>query len=164
LTLRPPTLREKRRYILARILPGGIAVDPKDLFYAIAEAATSLWGDDLASRIHLSVVAIECGHAFIRCRRGMERELAIALSTTTVCRGEKIALRTLAISGTMESLRTRLKKATGCRAGAMTPGTDSVFDGRTVTTCFCESQKIDVIEKGFKNTTRFYLTAEDLEE
>jgi hypothetical protein len=29
--------------------------------------------------------------------------------------------------------------------------------------CWCAGQKIDVIEKGFKNTTRFFLTREDLE-
>jgi hypothetical protein len=34
----------------------------------------------------------------------------------------------------------------------------------TCPVCWCAGQKIDVIEKGFKNTTRFFLTKEDLED
>jgi len=162
--VRPPTLREKRRYILARILPGGISVDPKDLYYAVAEAATSLWGDDLASRIHPAVVTVENGCAFVRCRRGMERELAIALSTTTVCSGQRIALRTIATSGTMESLRARLQETARGFPDAMPAGTGLSFGGRDTEVVFCESQKIDVVEKGFKNAARFYLTTQDLED
>ncbi len=42
----PPTLREKRRYILARIVPRWrIPEDARLLHLAVMEAATSLWGD-----------------------------------------------------------------------------------------------------------------------
>jgi hypothetical protein len=65
---RPPTLREKRRYILAYIEPAGINIDQKDLYYVVTDAIN------------------------------------------------------------------------------------------------CDGQKVDVIEKGFKNTHRLFLTREDLEE
>ena len=164
MTVRPPTLREKRRYVLARVLPGGVTVDPRELYYAVAEASTSLWGDDLASRIHPAVVAVENGYAFVRCRRGTERELAIALSTVTSCAGSAIALRTVATSGTMESLRARLQETARGSSDAMPAGTALSFGGRDTEVVFCESQKIDVVEKGFKNATRFYLTTKDLED
>jgi hypothetical protein len=38
------------------------------------------------------------------------------------------------------------------------------IDGRRYTVSHCSGQKVDVIEKGFKNTTRFFLTREDLED
>ncbi len=162
MTVRPPTLRENRRYVLARILPQGFSPDPKDLYYAIADAVTSLWGDDAASRIHPAVVAVENGHVFIRCQRGFERELLIALTTTATCGGGPVALRTVAISGTMESLRNRLKSSPV--PPVFGPGTDATFDQRQCTVEYCESQKIDVVEKGFKNAARFFLTTEDLED
>jgi len=164
MTVRPPTLREKRRYVLARVLPGGMTVDPKELYFAVAEAVTSLWGDDLASRVHPAVLAIENGCAFIRCRRGTERELALALSTVTSCAGQKIALRTIATSGTMESLRARLQETARGAPGALPAGTGISFGGKDVEVIFCESQKIDVVEKGFKNAARFFLTTQDLED
>jgi ribonuclease P/MRP protein subunit POP5 len=162
MTIRPPTLREKRRYMLARILPLGILPDQKELYFSIHESATSLWGDAAASLIQPAVITIEKGCAVVRCRRGMERELALALSTVTSCGGEPIALRTIATAGTIESLRKRIAQLPGEEAACL--GGACTFGNRTCTISCCEGQKIDVIEKGFKNTTRFYLTTEDLEE
>jgi len=45
---RPPTLRTKKRYILARIDPPGVEIGPRDLYYSILESLTSLFGDVLA--------------------------------------------------------------------------------------------------------------------
>ncbi len=162
MTVRPPTLRAKRRYVLSRILPSGYIPDQKDLYFAVFEAVTSLWGDAAASLIQPAVIAIEHGCAVVRCRRGMERELAIALSTMTSCGGSPVALRTIATSGTIESLRTRIKGIPEGTEGAEIR--ECTFDRRECTVACCEGHKVDVIEKGFKNTARFYLTTEDLEE
>ena len=62
---RPPTLREKRRYILVAVEPAGTVIDQKDLYYAISDATTSLWGDVMAAVITPAVVASEgqlCDH------------------------------------------------------------------------------------------------------
>ena len=83
---RPPTLRENRRYILVRVEPAGTVIDQKELYYAISDAVTSLWGDAAAGVITQAVVAAENGHVIIRCLRGTEKELALALSTVTTCR------------------------------------------------------------------------------
>ena len=117
MTPRPPTLREKRRYVLARIDPHGTVPDPKELYYAVHEAVTSLWGDAAGALIHVAVIAVEGEYAIVRCRRGTERELAIALSTVVSCGGRRVALRTVAASGTIESLRERIAgtgAGTGC--------------------------------------------------
>jgi ribonuclease P/MRP protein subunit POP5 len=163
MTVRPPTQRVNRRYVLARVLPGGTIPDQKALYYAVLEAATSLWGDPVASLMEPAVVAAESGHVVVRCRRGMERELMIALSTVTSCGGEQIALRAVLTSGTIETLRGRIREQARERTDPA-PSPDCTFDNRACTIAHCDGHKVDVIEKGFKNTTRFYLTTEDMEE
>jgi hypothetical protein len=72
-------------------------------------------------------------------------------------------LRVLSVSGTIESLREKI-------AGMRKPSGDEVtagaamFDSHPCEVIHCDGQKLDVIEKGFKNTNRFYLTRDDMEE
>lgn len=171
---RPPTLRENRRYILVRVEPAGTTIDQKELYYTISDAVTSLWGDTVAGMITQAVVAAENGHVIIRCLRGTERELAIALSTVTACRDIRLALRIVAASGTIESLRERIRaekpvtapdseRVTGSTgAGSAEPG-ECDFAEKSFLIMYCNGQKVDVIEKGFKNAHRLFLTREDLE-
>ncbi|MDO9325076.1 MAG: Rpp14/Pop5 family protein [Methanoregula sp.] len=185
MSVRPPTLREKRRYILARIEPVGTLLEQKELYYAISEATTTLWGDATTAIITPAVVALEHGHVVIRCRRGTERELAIALSTVTACRDVRICLRIIAASGTIESLRSRFRPkkypktkvqpdieagsvpepaSAGAETGVEPVVSECTFAKKTYVIQHCNSQKIDVIEKGFKNTNRLFLTKDDLED
>ncbi|MDP3563181.1 MAG: Rpp14/Pop5 family protein [Methanoregula sp.] len=180
MSTRPPTLREKRRYILARIEPAGAMLEQKDLYYAISDATTSLWGDATTAIITPAVVALEHGHVVIRCRRGTERDLAIALSTVTGCRDVRICLRIIAASGTIESLRKRFRPkrvpktktqsepehqetAAAPDAGIEPVQPECMFAKKTCLIVQCNGQKVDVIEKGFKNTNRLFLTKDDLE-
>jgi ribonuclease P/MRP protein subunit POP5 len=159
---RPPTLRENRRYILIRVEPAETVVDQKDLYYAISDAVTSLWGDAAAGVITQAVVAAESGHVIVRCLRGTEKELAIALSTVTACRDTRLALRIVAASGTIESLRERIRSQQA--PGVPVPETGGrMFENRDVHVMYCNGQKVDVIEKGFKNAHRLFLTRSDLE-
>jgi len=162
-TSRPPTLREKRRYVLIRVEPAGTVPDQKELYFAVHEAVSSLWGDAAAALIHMAVVGADNEYVIVRCRRGTERELAIALTTVTVCAGQQISLRTVAASGTIESLRGRIAVLRVPDTAIVLPD-ECTIDGRRYMVCNCSGQKIDVIEKGFKNTTRFFLTREDLED
>jgi len=159
---RPPTLRDKRRYLLLRVEPAGTPVDQRELYYTIADAITTLYGDAAAAVMIQAVVAAEGEYVFIRCRRGTEREVATAISTVTSCRDTRIALRILAASGTMESLRERIRSRKAPDAAADLP-VDLEFDHKPVSPVYCYGQKVDVIEKGFKNTHRYFLTTEDLE-
>jgi ribonuclease P/MRP protein subunit POP5 len=211
MTVRPPTLRDKRRYLLVRVDPPGTPIDQKELYHAIADAVTSLFGDVVAAIMVQAVICAEGDrHIVIRCRRGTERELAIALSTITACRDTRIALRIVAASGTIESLRERLRRKAGGRAAATgavsdeacpaeqapadeTSGAESADNGASVPPAgmvpdsagdavpcrpsgvhsiggrdyllsYCDGQKVDVIEKGFKNTHRLFLIRSDLED
>lgn len=159
---RPPTLRENRRYILVRVEPAGTVIDQKELYYVISDAVTSLWGDAVAGVITQAVVAAENGHVIIRCLRGTEKELALALSTVTVCRDIHLALRIVAASGTIESLRERIRKQQVPDMPVPKAG-DRIFQNKDVSIVYCNGQKVDVIEKGFKNAHRLFLTKSDLE-
>jgi ribonuclease P/MRP protein subunit POP5 len=159
---RPPTLRENRRYILVRVEPAGTVIDQKELYYAISDAVTSLWGDAAAGMITQAVVAAENGHVIIRCLRGTEKELAIALSTITDCRDIRLAMRIVAASGTIESLRERIRGQQAPDRHVPECG-DRIYENKDVTIVYCNGQKVDVIEKGFKNAHRLFLTKSDLE-
>jgi ribonuclease P/MRP protein subunit POP5 len=149
--------------------PAGTAIDQKELYYSISDAVSSLWGDAIAGAINQAVVAAEENHVIIRCLRGTERELAIALSTVTGCRNVRLALRPVAISGTIESLRERIHTdGSGSSAGveyqdSTSAGQDCFFEKKTCQIHWCYGQKVDVIEKGFKNAHRLFLTRSDLE-
>jgi ribonuclease P/MRP protein subunit POP5 len=160
MTVRPPTLRDKRRYILVRVDPPGTPVDPKELYYAVADAVTSLWGDAVAAVIIQAVICVEGDYVVMRCRRGSERELAIALSTITALRETRIALRIIAASGTIDSLRDRMKTPAGPPADG---NEECRFGGKEYVVTHCDGQKVDVMEKGFKNTHRSFFTREDLQ-
>jgi ribonuclease P/MRP protein subunit POP5 len=166
MSTRPPTLRENRRYLLVRVEPAGTDIDQKELYYAISDAVTSLWGDTVAGVIMQAVVAAENGHVFIRCLRGTEKELALALSTVTACRDTRLALRIVAASGTIESLRERIRPAGPVTEPAGTGGAEPCecgFAEKKFLMVNCNGQKVDVIEKGFKNAHRLFLTRSDLE-
>lgn len=163
MSARPPTLREKRRYLLVTLDPAGTPFDQKDLYYAVSDATTQLWGDAMAAVIMPAVVACEGGFLIIRCRRGTEHELATALSTITSCRDTRIALRMIAASGTIESLHERIRRGTPPAQECPYPE-DCTFDTKVFRVSYHMGQKVDVIEKGFKNAHRLFLTREDLEE
>jgi ribonuclease P/MRP protein subunit POP5 len=156
----PPTLRMNRRYVLVRIEPFGAVPDPKELYHAVSEAGGSLWGDARAAAIQPAVVFAEQGHAIIRCTRGMEPGLCAALASVSSCAGNRIALRTLATSGTIKKLKREISSAPRALAG----NTAVVFlNEKTFTAVFHSGGKVDLREKGFKNTELLFFTEEDLE-
>ena len=163
MSIRPPTLREKRRYLLVRIEPAGTIIDQKDLYYAVSDAITSLWGDVVAAVIMSAVVASEGQYMIIRCQRGTEQDLSVALSTITTCSDCRIALRMVAASGTIDTLREKIRSIKKPDLESLSPR-ECTFDKKLFQINQCNGQKIYVIEKGFKNTNRVFLIREDLEE
>lgn len=163
MSTRPPTLREKRRYLLVHIEPAGTIIDQKDLYYAVSDATTSLWGDVVTAVITSAVVASEGQYVIIRCQRGTEQDLSVALSTITKCCDIPIALRMVAASGTINTLREKIRRVKTPDLESISPR-ECTFDKKLFQINHCYGQKIDAIEKGFKNTNRLFLTREDLEE
>ena len=150
-----PSQRERRRYILVRLSPEGFLPDPREVYAAVAEASTSLWGDAAASEISPSVMAWE-GHAILRCRRGTEDRLAAALATITRIGDARAAVRTVTTSGTLHAIRSR-----------PAPGPEVLWEkkvgigGRTFFARAYAGQKVDLIEKGIKGQELLFFADED---
>ncbi len=155
----PPSMRGRRRYLLARILPYHVNPDSKDLYLSVREAATTLWGDAGAARMQPAVVFCEGGYVIVRCARGTERDLETVIATVTTAGGMRVALRAIATSGTIRSLKQRMRRQTTIRE----PGTLSIR-GKTYTVFHYPRQKLDLVEESIKNQETLFFTQKDLEE
>lgn len=148
---RPPTLRQDRRYVLVRVAHASLVPDGKALYLAIAEAVAAVYGDAGAAVIDQAVVAVERGHAIVRCRRGEEERLIAAVATVTAVDGTACALHPRAVSGTIRSLRDRL-----------VPPPESVVldetaEGECVRRrCRIGAARVDVIEHDYKGERVVY--------
>ncbi len=109
----PPTLRENYRYILYEIDPPDTSLEKKYIYQTIAERGRSLIGDNGFSLVNPSLIIKQDKYCIIRCRRGEEKMLLAITATVTSGFGQGIALRPLATSGTMKSLKDRFMKRNG---------------------------------------------------
>jgi ribonuclease P/MRP protein subunit POP5 len=150
-----PSQRERRRYVLVRFVPEGIFPDPREVYAAVAEACTSLWGDAAASEISPSVMAWE-GHAILRCRRGTEDRLTTAVATITRVGDERVALRTITTSGTLHAIKSRLYPRP-----ALLWERKVGIGGRVFLARAYSGQKVDLIEKGIKGQELLFFADED---
>ncbi|HZD44163.1 MAG TPA: Rpp14/Pop5 family protein [Methanomicrobiales archaeon] len=156
----PPTLREKRRYLLARITPRWSVGDDSRLIYqAVVEAITSLFGDAGGAQIQAAVVFSQDDYIIIRCRRGMERHLEIALATVHQIGENPARMRTISTSGTMRTLKEKMKVPPPVEeeSGVSIHGKDyaAYLQGR---------QKIDLIAKNNKSQKLLFFTQKEVEE
>ncbi|HDR72732.1 MAG TPA: ribonuclease P [Methanoculleus sp.] len=155
---RPPTLREKRRYILARIVPHYRRIEARQMYIAAFEALTSLWGDARASELQMAVISCEPGHCIVRCRRNAEVFVETALSTITEAEGERVALHPLATSGTIHALRKHIRPIPEGH-----PVDGIAIGGREYAGILFQRQKVDLYAKGIKNQETLYFTCDEME-
>jgi len=101
----PPTLRENRRYVLARIDPPWFEIDGRTLYETLSETVTALFGDTGMARIQPAVITTHPGYAIVRCIRSTEADLLAALAAVNHSGPQKIALRSVRTSGTLRALR-----------------------------------------------------------
>ncbi len=156
----PPTLRRKKRYMLATMDPPGIEPDPRELYHVISDAVTSLYGDVKAASIGLSVISAQANQVIVRYTRGYDNEVRVALATVTALEEQRIALRTRVTSGTLHALRRKLPRK-------IDPELDlpvAEYKGRTYLARRYHGQKVDLLEKGIKRQELLYITQDDLEE
>lgn len=158
---RPPTMRDKRRYVLVKITPSWVCPDTKSIYLVVQEAITSLWGDAIAAGIQMAVVYGDKEFCIIRCRRGCEGQLATALSTVSCMNELGISLRSYAVSGTMLALKRRIEK---CRKGSVPDARELMIGERIFEAYYFPGQKVDLLEKGFKSRELLFLTETDIEE
>jgi len=158
---RPPSIRDKRRYLLVQIFPRCLRPDQKDLYLAVQDAVTSLWGDAASARIQMAVVAGTYGYGIIRCLRGTESQLATAISTVTTISGQLACIRSCALSGTIAALQRRGIPPPACLPSPL--DAEAAFDGRTFAIQCRDGEKVDLIEKGFKTQELLFLTEQEIE-
>jgi len=155
----PPTLREKRRYVLVRIVPPWTPVaDPRTLAAEVQAAAASLWGDAGSAEMQPVVVVCDQGHAIIRCRRGTEDRLATTLATVRRVGDHPVALRTVATSGTILSLKERIRPIYTGEEHEVSCGGVHYLARRT------GGGRLDLIEKSIKNQKVLFFIQKEVEE
>lgn len=155
---RPPTLREKKRYILASIVPYSLEADGRDVYNAVINSATSLYGDTGTAVMHPVVVFCEGGYAIVRCARGAETGCETAISLVNSIGGREAALRPVATSGTMISLKKRMKDRTPVKTGFVD------INGENYTSYHYPLQKVDLAGERIKTQELLFLTEIDLED
>jgi len=159
---RPPTQREKKRYLLFTVTILGPPAEPRDVASAIHESVTALFGDAGAAGIHATLILTVGDAMVVRCRRGSERMLAAALVTIGEIGGRSVGIRTIAISGTIRGVMRHIPPP--AQRLPWTSGEIEV-EGRTFTVIGGESNadgRIDLIEKGFNRQELLFLTREDI--
>ena len=106
----PPTLRENHRYVLYEADPPDDRYEKKLIFLTLADRGRQLLGDAGFSLVNPSLIIKEGNYYIVRCRRGEEKKLLAITATITSCMGLQIALRPVATSGTIKSLKDRIRK------------------------------------------------------
>jgi ribonuclease P/MRP protein subunit POP5 len=154
-------MRDKRRYILVKVFPPWCSPEIRGLYIAIQEAVSSLFGDATGAGIQMAVVHTTGEYAILRCNRGTEKVLMQALPTVFCIGNEPAALRPVATSGTILSLKQRIerdlhrpapeKRNITCR--------EKLYDAY-----YYSGLKVDLLEKGFKSRELLFLTEEDIED
>lgn len=182
----PPTLRINKRYVLCRIVPHGIDADGKAVYYAVYDAVSSLFGDNGAAEIGMSVVHTEGNWAIIRCTRGTEKKLQAAISTVCSIGDMPCAIRPVLTSGTILTLKEKIRAADSRADGENGESDEGVESGEDSAECAetnllyakkdiiikdipyrpvrVSREKIDLYKEGIKSQDSLYYTIKDIEE
>jgi len=155
---RPPTLRDKKRYVLAAIEPCYTEIDPRQMYYALFDVVSSLFGDVGAGRIKMTVISCDKGYVIARCIRGTEAQVETAMAALTSVDEHHIALRTLATSGTLHGLKGCIRTLPTLAEGGV-----CMIEGQDYTAFHLPLEKVDLF-MGNKDQERLYFTEDDLEE
>ena len=152
-----PTLRENRRYVLVRIMPSNLDSEIRDLYYAISDSVTSLYGDCIAAEVHAATILREGAFLIVRCRRGRERELCCAIAAIRSINKTEVRLTTIATSGTIAALKKRMRPEEPGQ-----PITCTINSGEQNGIMYANG-KIDLIRRDMKGQELVYLTKDDME-
>ena len=153
----PPTLRENRRYLLLRITPATLKADERELYFAVSDAVTALFGDTIGAEVHTATIVREGEYLILRCRRGREDTLCTAIATIRSVNGTPVHLTTISTSGTIKALRRGIR---GEKKG------DSIIctiNEAERTGILYADEKIDLIRRDMKGQDVVFLTKDDME-
>jgi len=156
---RPPTMRTNWRYVAARIVPAWYSPDPREVYYAVIDASTWLWGDVGTAAMQPAVIEAQPGRVIIRCARGHEDALEAALAAVNAVSGCNVALHPERTSGTLRALRRRVPVHVLQEEERVVE-----MDGESYRIKGQSGQKVDLVKDGIKKQVSLYVTQEDLEE
>lgn len=102
----PPSLRERRRYILFEVMhEREITIDKRELLKAIWDSVYSLYGEVGASECRLWLIEYNKGVGILRCANGKVEEVRASLSCVHSVKGVQVGIRVKKISGTIRGAR-----------------------------------------------------------
>lgn len=154
-----PSMRENYRYILIRCTPASLKFEGRELYLALSEAVTSLFGDAFSAKVWVAVMSVSGEFSIIRCRRGTEPEVMAAVATVFRIADQDAALHTILVSGTIITLREKIAKI------SRKIKEETIYIGGSPTHVIIDhSGRIDLKEKGINLQTPQYITEPDIEE
>ena len=102
----PLSQREKKRYILLEIL--NAEVGEKDFYFGFWIELLSFFGSKGLAEINPRIVLYKNNKAIVKCKSGMEDKLIAGTAFIKKIRNKKIILNTVAISGTINTLKEKI--------------------------------------------------------
>ncbi len=107
-----PTLRMKKRYVLARVL-SEVLPSKEQLIRAILFEGAALYGDVGMSELALRLVHYREGWVVVRCQRGQEMRLLALFASMGSIAGEQCHALPVATTGTIRSATRRIAHTKG---------------------------------------------------
>ncbi|MFA5357616.1 MAG: Rpp14/Pop5 family protein [archaeon] len=99
----PLSQRERKRYILIEVL--NAEVSEKDFYFGLWIELLSFFGSKGLAEINPKLVLYRENKGVLKCRRGKETELIAGLAFIRKVRNKKVIINTVAVSGTMRTLK-----------------------------------------------------------
>ncbi len=106
----PPTLREKKRYILFELICDN-KLETNDVAYALNDAFLSLFGSFGSARVSAKLIEWdkEQNRGILKCERSAKEHAIAALQFVREVKDSTVVPRVLLVSGTLRKLRESAK-------------------------------------------------------
>jgi RNase P/RNase MRP subunit POP5 len=101
-TITPPTLREKKRYLLIEIM--NAQIPEKDFYFGFWIELLSFFGSKGIGEMNPRIVAYGNNKAILKCNRGAEINLMAGIAFIKEIRNKKVILNPLLVSGSIKNL------------------------------------------------------------
>ncbi|MBN1168195.1 MAG: Rpp14/Pop5 family protein [Methanospirillaceae archaeon] len=164
-----PTMRDNYRYILAEAVPWNVTLDPKEVYFTISDAITSLFGDAGAASIACVVPYSVGRYVCFRCTRGCEDKVITGLATVHHHAGKPIGFHSVLVSGTIKTIKETVERRMRCsdryKSYVIDNETEQSGNGNGMQYSDTRNRKNgNEEEKSYKRAYPTFLTRDDTEE
>jgi RNase P/RNase MRP subunit POP5 len=98
----PPSLREKKRYVIFDMLSDGKKIKERDLMDAIRSSGTSLIGSFGMSLCNMRMIKLNGRRGILRCSRGELNKVRAVLTMVNNINDERVAIDIMGVSGSIK--------------------------------------------------------------